>query len=1080
MADNDPETTILDSSELVVRYRYSDGVLLDGDSYPHKDAIKTATPQWRWFRSLRQWGVPRKRERVLSREHVEQYVDGLVAAGVPKVRLDYAVPTPEDVRDFDEVVAEDQGCADTRAGRLEARADRLAAQAQLEQDKSHDIVSGIPMGQPILVGHHSQRRHEGALERSGRAMDRAVDADREARRARRGARIAKSRGARRESPPFAIRRLREIDADLRKLEMQITGQPPKGWWGTPPAGPATGEWLTQLQTRQREAQQRRAYFRGVLEAEHVPATTDVLRGGDEVMTERGPATVRSVSAKAAKVVYSTPLGARAKSVSLARLWLPKTALAGRVEPKADASPPPEAPPRQQVVDGLWTTEEEGFALVSPQGDGRRVAVPRGHQPALFDVGKPDREFMEQRRAAELVERRARRGPVDTSAPLLEAAANDAPPGAKPSVAGPVVGEFADKAAPLASTGRPPTEQLPEPTARLEYVDVVTGEPTPATEPGTRSTGRIVAEIGGETVPIDEEDLIGRGTDPNPRTRRYQYDARSPADYPGQARAKKAARATTKTKRSKKATQVGLRKTFDSAAKAAQVFYDHNEDFFDHVRDPWDGLRDWMDGIEVRVGVGHRKLAQTAAGKRILGERHAAKAIRKAIAYVLGRAKGRRWEQVQWFDLDRLGEALAPYYDAPTSGTGRSDLYWRPFTGEVRAEDLDAMSPEQRASIRDQESVREIGDQLEELRPAYARAKECLPADLRKTVERRIRQWSAWVKDPSKIPDYACEPDPKTAGYLCNYPAVAGELAQLRRSCDDAYDPDWAANDSKRGEPGFPDTSGGEDETRSPRKVSAKACCSGAGGGAAETAPKGPGKRATTSSKRESTEASTERGTGRRPATKSKAKPRSAAKPKPPAKVKPPTKAKPAPGPRPSSKPRKQAAATAAERKAAAAERRKAAEQRRKLREAQRRADRLTCSAAVVSHQARTIDAVPYRHRFDKAGADLDLAEEIAQRLDKEFARVQRDARMALRDKQAKPVDRQRARRRIHEARCRLRTAKGAIQQRKRDKQRADTELRRVIARIHKREALVEKRERAAEQARAKADKLARKTNQGKP
>src|SRR5690606_1168277 len=43
-----------------------------------------------------------------------------------------------------------------------------------------------------------------------------------------------------------------------------------------------------------------------------------------------------------------------------------------------------------------------------------------------------------------------------------------------------------------------------PLARLEYVDVATGVPTDPSEPGTLSTGRIVADIDGETIEVDEE------------------------------------------------------------------------------------------------------------------------------------------------------------------------------------------------------------------------------------------------------------------------------------------------------------------------------------------------------------------------------------------------------------------------------------------------------------------------------------------------------------------------------------------------------------------------------------------------
>src|SRR5574338_238592 len=83
--------------ELVVRYRYSSGVLLEGNSKPFRVAIAKARPRWRWFPSLRKWGVQRTRDRSLSSFQVEEYARGLQAAGIPNVRVDYEEPQPEDV-----------------------------------------------------------------------------------------------------------------------------------------------------------------------------------------------------------------------------------------------------------------------------------------------------------------------------------------------------------------------------------------------------------------------------------------------------------------------------------------------------------------------------------------------------------------------------------------------------------------------------------------------------------------------------------------------------------------------------------------------------------------------------------------------------------------------------------------------------------------------------------------------------------------------------------------------------------------------------------------------------------------------
>jgi len=67
---------------------------------------------------------------------------------------------------------------EARRERLEARAAGKSALADGAAGRSHGILGVIPMGQPILVGHHSERRHRRALERSDREMRKAIDAQR--------------------------------------------------------------------------------------------------------------------------------------------------------------------------------------------------------------------------------------------------------------------------------------------------------------------------------------------------------------------------------------------------------------------------------------------------------------------------------------------------------------------------------------------------------------------------------------------------------------------------------------------------------------------------------------------------------------------------------------------------------------------------------------------------------------------------------------------------------------------------------------------------------------------------------------
>jgi DNA repair exonuclease SbcCD ATPase subunit len=75
--------------------------------------------------------------------------------------------------------------------RREARAERLREQAARNDAKSDAarasgdaIASHIPMGQPILVGHHSEKRHRRDLARIDRAMQTTVEAGRTADRQR--------------------------------------------------------------------------------------------------------------------------------------------------------------------------------------------------------------------------------------------------------------------------------------------------------------------------------------------------------------------------------------------------------------------------------------------------------------------------------------------------------------------------------------------------------------------------------------------------------------------------------------------------------------------------------------------------------------------------------------------------------------------------------------------------------------------------------------------------------------------------------------------------------------------------------
>jgi len=71
---------------------------------------------------------------------------------------------------------------EARKERLQAAADRAANQAAAAYKRAdlREEVSGIPFGQPILVGHHSEGRHRAAIKRADNAMRASIEADQRA------------------------------------------------------------------------------------------------------------------------------------------------------------------------------------------------------------------------------------------------------------------------------------------------------------------------------------------------------------------------------------------------------------------------------------------------------------------------------------------------------------------------------------------------------------------------------------------------------------------------------------------------------------------------------------------------------------------------------------------------------------------------------------------------------------------------------------------------------------------------------------------------------------------------------------
>ena len=111
------------------------------------------------------------------------WVDGALEARPPATDLalpDTAPPKPVEPPDTPAAASPRLTTRERRENRLARRLDwmdKRINRADADFERSRAAVEGMELGQPILVGHHSERKHRRAVERSHDAMRRAMDSN---------------------------------------------------------------------------------------------------------------------------------------------------------------------------------------------------------------------------------------------------------------------------------------------------------------------------------------------------------------------------------------------------------------------------------------------------------------------------------------------------------------------------------------------------------------------------------------------------------------------------------------------------------------------------------------------------------------------------------------------------------------------------------------------------------------------------------------------------------------------------------------------------------------------------------------
>lgn len=84
---------------------------------------------------------------------------------------------PVEAIDSPFVCSDFEGKQEARSDRLSERAAKKKAESNAQSQRSRELVEHIPMGQPILVGHHSEARHRKTLAKSWDAIGKSVALD---------------------------------------------------------------------------------------------------------------------------------------------------------------------------------------------------------------------------------------------------------------------------------------------------------------------------------------------------------------------------------------------------------------------------------------------------------------------------------------------------------------------------------------------------------------------------------------------------------------------------------------------------------------------------------------------------------------------------------------------------------------------------------------------------------------------------------------------------------------------------------------------------------------------------------------
>jgi len=165
------------------------------------------------------------------------------------------------------------------------KADKLREESKERYGKAKQLSDFIPIGQPILVGHHSERKHRSDLNKIDKNYKKSFELGDQAKKAQATADRYQAKAEGKENPVTILNRIEKLEKDIKKLESYKSEE--------------SKRLLPRANERLR--QEREKYKR----SGGVAADKITFKVGMKIQTSNGPALIKKVSKKSLRVKLIT-------------------------------------------------------------------------------------------------------------------------------------------------------------------------------------------------------------------------------------------------------------------------------------------------------------------------------------------------------------------------------------------------------------------------------------------------------------------------------------------------------------------------------------------------------------------------------------------------------------------------------------------------------------------------------------------------------------------------------------------------------------------------------------------------------